>query len=106
MVNRTTRKIVERTLMEIDKIAEIYYKGPKSYDMPKELFCKLSYEKMAICELKVWIMRNQGIMSPILTIEKFRKTMESNCTNCTDLEKRYIYIIYTDVATNVLDHLL
>ena len=92
---------VLKTLRLIDSLREGWYNPPTNYHQKKNEFERLSYQRSAIDEIKLYLMEHEN-EDPIEMIEKFRKEMDD--VSCRS--KCIMFSVYYDVATDVLDVLL
>lgn len=88
----------------IDTLRKGWYDGPNNYNCQKKYFMLKSYQKSAIKEIKLYLIKNRK-ENPIDCIEKFIKIMDSfSCNKNQNIN--FMFSVYRDVATDVLDVLL
>lgn len=92
------------TKLEIYKEAycpplETYYK------IKKIVFEQKSYERSAVDEIKKYIINN-GYRDCISVMEEFRSMVDDFACKSTDGDTGFMFSVYYDVATDVLDMLL
>lgn len=94
--------------MDIEKIfhsIDEWYKPLPSYHGNKKIFYYVSYMNSALDEIKAFILkhRDQNIVS---TMEDFRSLMDDYACEARTPSQNFIFSIYYDVATNILDMVL
>lgn len=96
---------IESVLLELDKFQNELYKPITNYYQRKIYFEYMSYERSAIKEIKKYLIEHKN-ESPISALENFRYQMDCFACNTKDGGANFMFSIYYDVATNVLDMFL
>lgn len=93
-------------LMLIDEMIEEWYKPPTVYyNRKKEDFQYQSYKRSAMEELKIYLITHSN-EDPFDTIRDFRYQMDCFACEAKSGNANFMFSIYYDVATDVLDVLL
>lgn len=97
---------IKRAISIVDTLREGWYTPPLTYRPGfKTEFEYRSYKCMAMKEIKMYLLDHQE-ENPIDSMEKYRSEMSNlACSSKTD-EAKFMFSIYYDVATDVLDVLL
>lgn len=95
----------KKTLEIIDKVRNGWYDPPKTYHQKKSKFEKQSYSYSALNEIKFYIMEHEN-KDPILLLEEFRYQMDRFVYCSETSEAQFMFSIYYEVATDILDVLL
>lgn len=95
-----------KVLSIIDSLREGWYDPPISYyDKKRTDFEYQSYKNSAMNEIKMYLMEHEK-ENPISAIESFRDQMNSFACKTKNGNSNFMFSIYYDVATDVLDVLL
>ena len=93
-------------LSVIDEFRDEYYKSPTSYYHRRKVdFEYQSYKRSAMDEIKFYLMEHEN-EDPVSAVEEFRYTMNSFACETKNGGANFMFSIYYDVATDVLDVLL
>lgn len=94
-------------LSAIDKLINDYYSPPTSYYGQKKInFLIKSYEYSAINEIKKYIKENNKTEDIIGLLDDFRYKMDCFACESSNGDASFMFSVYYDVATDVLDYLL
>ena len=97
---------IEYVLAVIDNLKEKDYQAPISYyRLKKASFEYRSYCRSGIEELKDYL-RKHPDQNPIDVIEEFRYQMDIFACKTKNGGANFMFSVYYDVATNILDELL
>lgn len=93
-------------LLLIDDLQNEWYKPPTSYYNQKIInFEFQSYKYSAINEIKLYLKKHEN-KDPISAAEEFRYKMDCFASETKNGNANFMFSIYYDVATDVLDVLL
>lgn len=96
---------VLKAISVIDSLREGWYIPPTNYNKKRKDFDKMSFQRTAMDEIRFYLMEHAS-ENPVDTIEKFRRMMdEFSCRPKSD-DTSFMFSVYYDVATDVLDVLL
>lgn len=96
---------IKSVLLELNKIQNDLYKPITNYYQKKIYFEYASYGRSAIKEIKKYLIEHKD-ESPISALEDFRHQMDCFACNTKDGNTNFMFSIYYDVATTVLDMFL
>lgn len=97
---------MEKALLIIDKLQKESYKAPTTYYNQKIInFEYQSYNYSAINEIRDYLTEHKN-EDPIKAIEDFRYQMDCFACESRTGVANFMFSIYYDVATDVLDELL
>lgn len=96
------------TLYAISLIDE--YRLEEWYDLPRRYEQKFllqweSYKRTAIDEIKYYLMEHEDV-NPISALEEFRCQMDDNACKSGSSEANFMFSVYYDVASDILDILI
>lgn len=94
-----------QALSAIDSLRKGWYHPPTRYYIKKGEFEYESYKCSGIDEIKLYLMRHKG-EDPIMTVERFRHMMDDFACEAKTSSANFMFSVYYDVATDVLDVLL
>lgn len=90
----------------IDDLKNEWYKPPSGYYHRKRIdFKQRAYSKSAIDEIRFYLMEHEE-EDPIIAIENFRNMVDSFACDAKNSETKFMFSVYYDVASHVLDILL
>lgn len=89
-------------LSMIDKLRDEWYNPPITYHQKRAEFEYDSYKRSAINEIKMYLMSNDS-KNPIIAVEEFRHMMDVFACETKDGNSNFMFSVYYDVATDVLD---
>lgn len=93
-------------LTVIDEMREEWYKAPTTYYHRKKVdFEYQSYKRSAMEEIKIYLMEHKD-EDPVFAMENFRYQMDCFACETKNGNANFMFSIYYDVATDVLDVLL
>lgn len=92
-------------LSMIDELRDKWYKPPTSYHLKKAYFEYQSYKRSAMDEIRFYLMEHEN-EDPITAMENFRYMVDHFACNTKNGSANFMFSIYYDVATDVLDVLL
>lgn len=96
----------KQVLSAVDSIRKGWYNPPSNYyGFKKAEFEFISYSRSAIGEIYLCLLENQN-KNPIDTIEEFRSKMDDFACYAQNGMANFMFSVYYDVATDVLDTLL
>lgn len=97
---------MEYILSVINELRDEWYKPPTSYYRRKKAdFECQSYKRSAMDEIKFYLMEHEN-EDPVSTLEEFRYMMDCFACETKNGGANFMFSIYYDVATDVLDVLL
>lgn len=96
---------VKSVLSVIDTLRDGWYDPPHTYKIKKIDFMLKSYSRSAMEEIKLYLMGNDQ-KDPISVIEDFRYLVDDFACNTENADANFMFSVYYDVATDVLDTLL
>lgn len=91
-------------LSVINKMREEWYRPPKEYQYGFR-FEYDSYKHSAISEICMYLMEHE-LEDPIEALETFRCEMDNFACNAKTTSTNFMFSVYYDIATDVLDVLL
>ncbi len=90
-------------LSVIDQTRDEWYKPPTTYYKRKRVdFEYQSYKRSAVDEIKLYLMAHQD-QNPVELIEEFRHMMDCAACETKRGSANFMFSIYYDVATDILD---
>lgn len=90
-------------LSVIDQARDEWYKPPTTYYEKKRVdFDYQSLKRSAVDEIKFYLMEHED-QNPIDVIEEFRYVVDHLACNAQNGTKNFMFSIYYDVATDILD---
>lgn len=95
----------KQVLSIIDTLRDGWYEPPYTYNIKKMDFMLKSYSRSAMNEIKLYLMENDQ-KDPISVLEDFRYMVDHFPCNTEDADANFMFSVYYDVATDVLDTLL
>lgn len=96
----------EQALSALDSIRKGWYGSPSNYyGFKKAEFEFISYSRSAIGEIYLYLLKNKN-KNPIEVLEEFRGMMDDFACYARNGIANFMFSIYYDVATDVLDTLL
>lgn len=94
------------TLGVIDTLRSGWYTTPSSYYCNRSVFEQQSYRHSAIIEIKQYLIDHKD-QNPTDAVQDFRDMMDlASCESKVGTTKNFMFSVYYDVATDVLDVLL
>lgn len=96
---------INRALSIIDSLREGWYGSPMLYFQKKIEFEYKSYQHSALEEIKRCLIRHNK-EDPIKMLEEFRYQMDCFACETKNPTANFMFSVYYDVATDVLDVLL
>lgn len=96
---------VNRALSIIDSLREGWYESPILYFQRKIEFEYKSYQHSALGEIRQYLIRHNK-ENPIKMLEEFRYQMDVFACETKNPTANFMFSVYYDVATDVLDTLL
>lgn len=99
---------MKEALFIIDSMRSEWYDEPATYYQKRDLFSQQSYAKSAMDEIIMYLIQHEN-ENPIDALDDFRRMMNEFCRNAKnefEVNRCYIFSVYHDVATDVLDVLL
>lgn len=97
---------IENVLFIIDRIRDEWYKPPENYyTLKRSVFEYQSYKRSAINEIKLYLIEHKN-ENPIDVMEDFRYQMDCFACETKNGNTNFMFSIYYDVATDILDALL
>ncbi len=96
---------IRKTLSIINSLEKEYYRPPRSYHKKKIQFEMESYGHSAINEIKYQLLIHQN-EDPISVLEQFRHQMDCFACKTKNGDTNFMFSVYYDVATDVIDCLL
>ena len=97
---------ITHILTVIDKMQEEWYKVPTTYYRRKKVdFEYQSYKRSAMDEIKKYLIEHKD-EDPIDAMENFRHQMDCFACETKNGNANFMFSIYYDVATDVLDHII
>lgn len=97
----TTRQAIS----VIDSLRNGWYTGPTTYHMKKCEFIYQSHLRSGIKELEIYLLEHKD-QNPISGVEDFRYLMDYYACETKNESANFMFSVYYDVATDVLDTLL
>lgn len=94
-----------QALSVIDTLQKGWYSHPHNYYIKRGEFEYESYKYSGIDEIKLYLMKHKG-EDPIQAVENFRYMMDEFACKATTSSANFMFSVYYDVATDVLDVLL
>lgn len=96
---------ITNILSIIDTLQEEEYSGPINYYQKKERFIYQSYAKSAINEIKTYLKKynKENVMD---VLEDFRYQMDCFACESRNSDANFMFSVYYDVVTDVIDTLL
>lgn len=95
----------KQVLSIIDSLRDGWYDPPYSYKIKKMNFILKSYSRSAMNEIKLYLMENNQ-KDPISALEDFRYLVDHFACDTENADANFMFSVYYDVATDVLDALL
>lgn len=96
---------VKHVISIIDTLRDGWYDPPYTYKLKKMDFMLKSYSRSAMEEIKRYLMENDQ-KDPISVIEDFRYLVDDFACNTENVDANFMFSVYYDVTTDVLDALL
>lgn len=96
---------IKQALLTIDKMKKDWYRPPIRYGIKRCEFEYQSYKHSAMNEIKFYLLEHQN-ENPISAIENFRYQMDCFACGTENGIANFMFSVYYDVATDVLDTLL
>ncbi len=96
---------VEDAIIIINGIQNKWYKRPTNYYKPNLNFKFQSYKHSAVNEIKSYLSKHKD-QNAINVLEEFRNWVDTFACCTKDGETNFMFSIYYDVATDLLDELL
>lgn len=97
---------MKKVLSIIDSLRDGWYNPPTKYGIQKKIeFYYQSYSSSAIKEIKFYLMEHKN-EDAINAIENFRYLMDCFACEARNGSANFMFSVYYDVATDVLDVLL
>lgn len=93
-------------LSVINDLRDEWYKPPSSYYHRKRIeFERQSYTRSAMDEIRFYLMGHEN-ENPITAVEDFRYMVDCFACKTKNGEANFMFSVYYDVATDILDVLL
>lgn len=97
---------MNETISKINEMRKEWYQPPTTYyGMTKPEFNYESYRHSAIIEI-IDILINYKHINPITLVEEFRDMMDDFACNAKTVSANFMFSVYYDVATDILDVLI
>lgn len=97
---------IKRVFSIINHLRGEWYKPPSGYyNIKKPKFKQKSYARSALNEIYLYLIEHEND-DPIDTLENFRSMMDNFSCKAKNIEARFMFSVYYDVASDVLDVLL